>query len=210
MSDTVELIIVGTMLLIVIGAVLYFLWASPARKARRALAKPAVPIDSARVGGAIRIDGRVEGPASRHTLEGRPCVYAHIALLHFFRRTGSDGAVSESWRERVVEERGEEVRLSDGSGSAVLIPAGATWVDWASWADVDWSRLSAGEEALVEKGGDDVRRDAPAKIRQHLLTEGDAIAIHGTVAERRADGTVVVAAPAGGMLAIGPAAPPES
>lgn len=203
MPSTVELVIVGVVLVLVVGGTFYLLLNTPERRARRALKRAAVPISSLVIGKSAKISGRVLGPATQRTLEGAPCVFAHVALLQFYRRTGSDGAISESWRVQIEEQRGAEVKVADDTGAVCVVPAGATWMAWARWKDVDWNQLSTAEAALIDRAGDAISRGAVAKLREHVLVEGDHVTVFGSVVEVRSDGTRVLAVKEQEILAIG-------
>jgi hypothetical protein len=108
-------------LVMVFGAAVFgiagWYW-SDAAKIRRALrdARP-VSIAEAPEGEVVRLDGRVmEGETVEAPLTGRRCVY-YVAVV--------EEEISDSWHERATESGGVCFTIDDGTGRAIVDPAGA-------------------------------------------------------------------------------------
>jgi len=204
-SEEIQLIVglVAFVMLAGVFTVAYLM--GDAQKAKRALRGPSVPIAGLVPGKVGKVTGAAHSRgAPARTFRGEPCVFVRIEVLHFFRRTGTDGAVSEEWRPVAAEEQGGAFELEDESGTATIDPAGAVWVLEPSWYDVDWDDLSSFEEELVARHAGKVERGFPAKLRQTVVQDGQRLSACGIVAPAADGGGPTLASSRKVPLAIGP------
>lgn len=199
-----ELVIAGGIVLVLVAVFGFAALIDDKRRARRLLRKPARTLASVTPGKAVTVAGRARACADPTvTLGGQPCVYTRIAVLQFFRKTKSDGAVSESWRVVAEQERGGPFQLADETGTVMVNPSGAVCVLEEQWSDVRWHDLSPDERELMARHEGNVTRGAPARIRQIVVWPDQPLTVHGTYRASAADAPGQFAAEKKTLLAIG-------
>lgn len=130
-------------------------------------------------------------------------MYCRIEVLQLFRRNGTDGNYSESWKPVFVEQRPDALSVGDETGTVVVKPASAISLLPVQRVELDGSQNLPGVEALLAAAGDSVDRKCRIRVEETRLDAGDRINVFGTPRARQ-DGRFEFVATDDEMLALGP------
>ncbi len=204
MIDHIEVIVVIAIVVIVLTGLFALIWLDAPRVARRGLRRVPLPIGTIEFGRKVTIRGWARAHSTlTENLHGDACIYARIAILHFFRRKGTDGNYSEGWRPVVDEVRGDSFAIVDDSGQALIKTIGSLCLLDEQWKDIDWENLPPREADFLSRHESFITRGNPAKIRQSVIREGDEISVFGIASAGGEGADKVFAAAKGKILAIG-------
>jgi hypothetical protein len=199
----VELIIAGVMVVVVPTAALYIILSTPERRAARALRKRPTPIGELSAGVPATIAGSVVGGDREvASLSGSRCAFCRVEVLQLFRRRGTDGNQSESWKPVVTKERGDDFGIDDGTGTVLVRPASALSLLPVHRIEVDGRALPEPVASLIADAGEAVDRRRQTRVEETRLATGDRVVAVGTP-RARPDGQLELAAAEGVLFALG-------